>query len=393
MGTPDLADPGLIVHLFAAVTGPDAEEHERRLRQVWDALGAGLDLPARTIGQVEVRTASGEPLRQAVLRVEHDIRCLSVALTGGTWAELDELWRGCAGDAGDWVLGECRLFVAYVRIPLNGRRTAAVLEALPESYAQSRLTTARGFAVWEVGFDLDDRNRRTFAVLAPRELEAKLDAWVWTRGDDRMTPLARYLMHAAKVRYELRVYAGGRDFRLARERVDEQVDTMLRMLDGDALPSARAELAERQVAAAGLIWTMTRLREMRRAVEIARHNMRGAVLPDDLALADWFLLQLDDDLAYAEAARERAREIGAITDLVIRERLQRRAEETERRWERFGVLEAAIVGTLIMMLAAVQALNYRVPVPDSVKPFIVATLGLTAFALTAFGFVKWRRSR
>src|SRR5262249_54795581 len=159
------------------------------------------------------------------------------------------------------------------------------------------------------------------------------------------------------------------------------------------LPDARRELATRQIAEAGLIWSLTRLRELRRTAEIARHNMRERSLADDLELADWFLLRLDDDLAYAEATRERAREIGVIADQVIAERVQRRAEETARRWERFRVLETAVVGTLLMMLAAIQALGYRVPVPENVKPYIVAALGLTAFALTAFGLVRWRRNR
>ncbi|MFG1947265.1 CATRA conflict system CASPASE/TPR repeat-associated protein [Nonomuraea sp. NPDC048826] len=389
----DLADPGLIVHVFAAAKGPEAREHERRLRGIWDVLGDRLDMPARRTGEIEVRTAPGEPLRQAVLRVDGDVRCLSVALTGGSWAELDRLWRECAGATGAWVMGECRLFVAYVRTAPTARRTKSVLAALPEADGRSRMTTVRGVAVWETGVEDDERTRRTFALLAPRELEAKLDAWAWTRGDDRMPPLARHLMHAAKLRYELRVYRRGEAFREARNRVDEQVEALLKALGDDDLPDARRELATRQIAAAGLIWSLTRLRELRKTAEIARHNMRERNLADDLELADWFLLRLDDDLAYGEATRERAREIGVIADQVIAERLQRRAEETARRWERFRVLETAVVGTLLMMLAAIQALGYRVPVPEHVKPYIVAALGLTAFALTAFGLVRWRRNR
>ncbi|RVX42139.1 hypothetical protein EDD27_4759 [Nonomuraea polychroma] len=387
----DLANPGLIVHMFATATGPEAGEHERRLRGIWDALGDRLEMPVTQAGKIEVRTADGDLGRQALLRRERDVRCLSVALTGGTWRELNELWRECAGDTGAWAMGECRLFVAYPRTAPTARRTNAVLAALPEPCPRGRMTTVRGVAVWEVGFDDDERSRRTFAMLTPPELEPKLDAWAWTRGDDRMPPLVRHLMHAAKLRYQLRVYRQGEDFRAARHRVDEQVETLLKTLGGDGLPAARRELAARQTAEAGLIWTLTRLREIRTTAAIARHNMREPSLRDDLDLADWFLMRLDDDLAYAEATRERAREIGAIADQVMAERLQRRAEETERRWERFRVLETAVVGMLLMVLAAIQALGYRVPVPENVKPVIVGALGLTAFVLTVFGLFRWRR--
>ncbi|MFJ3307041.1 hypothetical protein ACIPSA_28780 [Streptomyces sp. NPDC086549] len=89
----------------------------------------------------------------------------------------------------------------------------------------------------------------------------------------------------------------------------------------------------------------------------------------------------------------RIREIGAIADLVIGERLRRRAERSTRRWELFGVLEAAVLGTLLMMLTAIQALDCHVPVPGSVKAYIVAGLGLVAFALSAIGFVRRRKGR
>ncbi|MFI7145350.1 CATRA conflict system CASPASE/TPR repeat-associated protein [Nonomuraea sp. NPDC050022] len=59
------AAPGLIVHVFVAAAGPEAAAGERRLRQVWDALGDRLHMPTTTVGTVEVRTARGLPLRQA----------------------------------------------------------------------------------------------------------------------------------------------------------------------------------------------------------------------------------------------------------------------------------------------------------------------------------------
>ncbi|MEW2352996.1 CATRA conflict system CASPASE/TPR repeat-associated protein [Spirillospora sp. NPDC029432] len=393
MGTGESARSGLVVHVFVARSGPAAQEHAERLDHLWSALGSRLGMTVETNGAVSVREAPEEPLRQAVLRDAHDVRCLSVALTGGTWRELAELWEGCAGEL-DWVLGECRLFVDYEHGQPTPRLTRGVLSALPGAEREYRFTRADRFALWETGLrDGDARRLRVFAVVAHVERERDLDAWLWSSGDDRMSPLARFLMHAAKVRFQLRVYAEGRVFRQARQRVDDQAARVVAALEDDGLLAAHRELMNHQVAPDGLIWTMTRLRDMVRTVEIARYNMRATPLEDDLALADWFRLRIEDDLGYADAARERAREIGAITDLVIRERLQARAETSERRWGRFGVLETAVIGTLLMMLAAVQSLDYKVPVGDAAKPYIVAALGTVAFLLTAFGFVRWRRNR
>ncbi|TDD32779.1 hypothetical protein E1287_21425 [Actinomadura sp. KC06] len=393
MGRAESGRSGLVVHVFVARSGPSAQEHAERLGGLWSALGSRLGMTVESGGAVSVREAPEGPLRQGVLRDVHDLRCLGVALTGGTWRELAELWEGCAGDLG-WVLGECRLFVDYERGQPARGLTRSVLPALPGAEREYRFTRANRFAVWETGLrDGNARRLRVFAVIADVERERDLDAWLWSSGDERMSPLARFLMHAAKVRFQLRVYDEGRVFHEARERVDEQAARVVAALEDDRLLAAHRELMHRQAAPDGLIWTMTRLREMLRTVEIARHNMRGTPFEDDLALADWFRLRIQDDLGYADATRERAREIGAITDLVIRERLQARAEASERRWGRFGVLETAVIGTLLMMLAAVQSLGYKVPVDDAAKPYIVAALGAVAFLLTAFGFVRWRRNR
>lgn len=67
------------------------------------------------------------------------------------------------------------------------------------------------FAVWEASepgsgqVARDDRVDRRIVVVAERHRDAELSAWTWTRGDGRPTPFTRYLLHAAKLRYELRV--------------------------------------------------------------------------------------------------------------------------------------------------------------------------------------------
>jgi hypothetical protein len=100
-------------------------------------------------------------------------------------------------------------------------------------------------------------------------------------------------------------------------------------------------------------------------------------------MADWFAQQLDDDVLYLEAARERTRDITAVTATVVQHRLQQRQEAGRRRQERFNLLQTAIIGAVIVALTAVQALGYQIPLPGPVKPPVIATLGAIALLLAS----------
>jgi predicted nucleotide-binding protein len=135
-------------------------------------------------------------------------------------------------------------------------------------------------------------------VLAFSDEEAHLLAsvWTWSRGDTAIPPLARYLLHAAKLR------AWYREWR--RE------------------AAARARNAA--VSPAETHHWAADLRALRRASEILQHNMGLVVssdtllapegpFADDRNLAQWFQTQLDDDLAYLAITADRA---SAVTGLV-----------------------------------------------------------------------------
>lgn len=71
--------------------------------------------------------------------------------------------------------------------------------------------TPGGFGLWEVGTTDDSRPERRLLVLAAAGRYREVSAWTWSGGDTTMPPLARHLMYAATVRYQLRVRiaAGG----------------------------------------------------------------------------------------------------------------------------------------------------------------------------------------
>ncbi len=121
---------------------------------------------------------------------------------------------------------------------------------------------------------------------------------------------------------------------------------------------------------------------MRRTVVIASNNMAAhlghdqpdGLFADDRALADWLDRQLDHDATYLEAALERARDVGALVDQFVQ-------RSQQRRQERFNLGLTGIIGAILMVLAGIQSLGYRAPVPESVQPAAVSALG--AFALLA----------
>jgi hypothetical protein len=450
-----LVKQALAVYVFFPATGPGRDQAYAHLLGIWsackDRLGMceaipPLELPAELPASpapagdprpLAARQRPGAAIEQALVLRAHDVISLVVMLAPEPssrigWQQLDQRWSAVTRDAPPGaVLGEARLYLALLNCDHDTRAagrsghrstrgtsesrrivtTAArdVRAAMPASPdAQERWwrhgsTTRQGFALWEASSPEDARPERRIAVIATEERETALDEWVWTGGDAVLPPFGRYLLHAAKVRYELRVHAGGQEVRQLRNRADAQVDDLLGLLAREDEPGSAPESEENLIAAstrllavqagsAGLVHAGTRLREMRRTVQIATANMAAALGPgsaeagplaDDRALADWFAQQLDDDALYLEAARERTRDVAAVTATVVQHHLQQRQEDARRRQERFNLLQTAIIGAVIVGLTAVQALSYQLPLPGPVKPPVIAALGAIALLLAS----------
>lgn len=426
MTTPALGSSALVVHLFVAVDGTHRDADHEYLRKVWrvcdTALGMtqpitvtglsveplGWDGPAGQSGVLAARTRPGPGVHQAVLRREHDTFCLTVMREpapedGVSWAELDRQWSEAIdeetiGGASTGVIGVARLFLARLVDPAaTPAPDAALAEAVrgaPLADAEAGtwergVRVAEGFAVWEASDRADDRVARRIVVVAAADCDAELSAWTWTRGDQEMTPFAKYLLHAAKLRYQLRVWGDGQGFRQLRRETDDTVRTLLSMVLTSAqrqrplnqveLLDASAQLVSLQARELGLVQRASSLREMRRTVDIAASNLVAltgdtqlkGLFADDRALAGWFAQQLDDDATYLEAARDRAREVGAFIDQLVRRGQQQRQE-------RFNLGLTGLIGAIVMSLAAIQSLQYPVPLPGPVKPAVVTALGTLA---------------
>ena len=438
----------LAVHVFLPAQGVHAEASYARLRELWAGCAGHLgttaafpqlalpaELPqslaeASRIGPLAARRSDDAGgIVQALMIREHDVFCLAVMIApdpaeGVGWSELEARWSAVAGASADPVLGEARLFLALLgdgtkEAAVSGRRRPhrdgcaappGVRAAMPQhpdtdaDWWRRGHRTGSSLLVWEASARPDERALRRFAVLAHRSSEKLLDAWVWTRGEVELPPFGRYLMHMARIRYELRVYARGEAVRRLRAEADSRVERMLELLERN-IPAGPAELVAAstrltvlRVKSAGLIAALTGLREMRRTVQIATSNMTAALgddavqappggvrgasaLADDRALADWFVTQLEDDALYVEAACDRTRDVAEIAATVTEHGLQERREASDSRRDRFSLLQTAIIGAVVMVLTAVQALGYQVPLPGPAKAPLIAVLGAVTLLL------------
>ncbi|MEX5709696.1 CATRA conflict system CASPASE/TPR repeat-associated protein [Parafrankia sp. FMc6] len=370
-GGGQLLAPELVVHVFAPTGGPHADDSYRYLLGVWQRCGElfGITAPIHQlrVPAVPPSRLDGDPTRlraplaassrpggdvyQMLLRREHDVLCLSVILappdrSGRDWPALSRRWDEAAADPPVGLLAVAELFQCRLADPhcqhvaATAELAAICRQTLPTPTPRpamdtTGITTPQGFAVWEIDQEDDTRPRRRIVVVAPHARDAELSAWTWTRGGPggmAMTPFARYLMHAAKVRYYLRLWSGGAPVRAQRHDTDAAVAASSALFDGTFMagpagqggPSAENDTAADAVTEhltvlrreiMHLSTTATQLTEIRRSVEIAATNMaaiagpadEGGLFADDSALTQWFARQLDHDHFYASATLERAR--------------------------------------------------------------------------------------
>jgi len=430
-GLSELHGNEFVGHVFVAADGPQPEADRCYLLDLWHrccdqfAITEGIDElalnpsidRARPCGCgdiVAARTNSGPGKHQAVLRLVHDVFCFGVLRApapddGLDWCELDAQWSAVLGQPTAGVIGSVRILQARLVDPLasptaDPAQAAAVRGAWP-CHDSARNWWAGGtvhrtalygrFAVWEASDppnlprSWDGRGDRRLVVLAAADHEAELSAWTWSRGSYEMTPLTHYLLQAAKLRYEHRVWEAEHRSKQLRRDSDQTVGELLVVVREAAeaqrephlaaLVAASARLVRLQADELGLVHRATRLREMQRTVNIAATNL-AAFAPlgrpsgpfaEDMVLASWLGSQLDHDATYLEAARDRAREVAALIDQLV-QRGQR------NRQERFDLGLTGALGAILMILAAIQAFQYVVPIPRSVQPSVITALGIIA---------------
>jgi hypothetical protein len=253
--------------------------------------------------------------------------------------------------------------------------------------------------------------QRQVAVLGPAARERELERWIWwdealgERGLER--GLGQLLLQVLKLRYEHGVYrrrsAHLSDSEKQVERALGEFLAFLRTLQGrrpdrfpiEELLDAQDRLVQQQTRSGGLLFGMSKLRELRRTVLIAEQNMkalmpahhpnsRSSLFAHDLAIAEVLRNQIEDDLEYAGALQERAREAQRLVGL----RLQQVGEYHAREQKRLTLFQASLVGSLIAAVGAIGALSPAAELRSGLRWPIIALLGASVLALPHL-IVNW----
>lgn len=347
-----IVDQQIVVHLFAPATGPRAEPAYAALRELWLGCrqlflmrepipGTGLshqlpatyrELPGAAESGAEAALAAQERPDadcQAILRRHHDVLNLSLVLAQpegagppgsghSWWQDLDSQWSFLSERLTPGLLGEALVYLARSAEPPGQHLDGLLPSPARIMYWQPDRAAAEGrLALWEALPWADDRARRRLVLAFGDDADAhhSASAWAWSDGGTAIPPLARYLLHAAKLRQLYRDWQRDDDTHQLAAAVQARVARLREGSPEQPADSSVADWLHRKAGEARL--RAADLRELRKAVEIAGHNMELVVsspgllasagpFADDQNLASWFLGRLDDEISYLGIAADRA---------------------------------------------------------------------------------------
>jgi len=368
--SPGLTAPALLAHVFLAHGRHQAQAARDCQRDLWDdvvrrfSLGQsipGLDAP-RLLSTAAAVPAGGFALLaaaeceapsvwQASAWAADGLLGLTVMMApdrlrdcAGAWRDLEEAWAEVtAAIAPELLLGESRIFLALAEPPEPPETAEPVAElvraaapepspslwwrhwdTVPLSPGGERQDERRGeepadLLLWEIGPDsaADTRVVRRLIAIAPTAAERQADRFLWTAGDAGPSPLTQYLTHAARLRYQVRVFDDGAFPRQLRDDLGALVDDLPGQLGpGQAVAADQLEARLRH-ALAMAIALRGRLEAMLRVIGVVAENMRLAVdwpaaaagsgpLSEDRRLVAWFGLRLEDEIALLAGAVQSA---------------------------------------------------------------------------------------
>lgn len=437
--TMTITNPALYVLVFGPLER-GAGDAARGLAKTWatasmlgitEPVGAGrpVQLPAEfpmddTWLHVIAAKASPDGRDTAIAFTAHDVAAVAVRLKpvatadgdGDAWIELSRRWRDAAGrERLSDVFGAAHVFFGATdqhasRLPAVAADTAhKVLAAHAHAGLELSALVEPGIAVW----DMEMRDGRCVVALTDSDAASAVEEWCWVNeANDDIGPMLRYFMHASKLRFEVGVFQTGiADVRRQEDAIDTQLAELFALhkrfevtgASADELISAQSRLGRAQGDSAGLLMTITNMRDLRQTAEIAAHNLRAyaptqievagsgiSPFARDLELAEWVGQRVQHEIVYLESRRERVAEAQKVTEL----RLQQLAAAHARTANWLTVLQTSLVAASLGTLSVATALGAEVDAPGTVLAAVMvlvasATLFLPLLALRWTNGFRW----
>lgn len=335
--------------------------------------------------------------------------------SGDGWAALSERWRNAFDpDEFDDMMGSVELFVGTAKgsateLPSVAESTAReVLTARGGPGLESSALVEPGVALWTKEFRWGSRA----VAIAVDSAAATAQSWCSissTREDAGQ--LVRYFMHDSKLRYEATVFKQDIDELRRQEReLDEGLAELFALHQrfetagaaADELIDAQSRLGRAQGDAAGLLISITHLRDLRQTVEIAAHNLRAnepaqidsaanglSFFGRERKLAEWLDNQAGHEIAYLQSCRERVGEAQKLTEL----RLQQLSAANARTANWLSVLQTSLLAAPLGALSVASTLGTHFTAPTAVRAAVMALVGsMTLLApLLAFRWIHGYR--
>ena len=264
----------LVLHAFVALDGPWAQPAYRELRAVWTrarrTLGATAaldgtappptelpeDCALLTTGPLLAGRQRPDRTAQVVIRREHDVLVLSIGwriepgIARPAWPALRGQRTEILDGVTDGFLGAVEILTGTCEVTHQADVLSRLADGADDLWTGDGASHG-GVTLWELP-PSDDHARawRQLLALAPVRDHAELSALLWSDRSPALPPLARYLLDAAKVRYELRI----------------------RLAASDPLRATVERGGEADLAVLA-----SQLESMRRTVDIAASNMTAVV--------------------------------------------------------------------------------------------------------------------
>ncbi|MFI5507382.1 CATRA conflict system CASPASE/TPR repeat-associated protein [Mycobacterium sp. NPDC051804] len=424
--TAAVTEPTFYVFVFAPL-GPDVTGPALALAKAWSAaskLGVtealiGYDQPVDLPQQMptddvwfRIVAAKSDVggRRHAIAFTAHDVAAVMMRLgaeSGDGWDELDDAWREAVEDD-DWTgaLGVAQVYAGACAEPHKeaaADTARAILTRNCPAGVEYSAALQPGIALWQ----MERAWGRSLVALSAPTASAELADWCWlSAAADDVGALGRFLMHAIKLRFEIGVFET--DISTLRD-LERRLDTGLEELfslheqfersgaAANELIDAQSRLGRAQGDAAGLLISITHLRDLGRTVQIAAHNLR-AYSPEplqgttsdtspfawELTLAGWIDDRIGHEIAYLESCRERVGEAQSLTDL----RLQQVAAAHARTANWLTVLQTSVVGSLLGALGVATAFGEHFEVAKSVRAAMMVLVAVVALTLPVLA-VRW----